>query len=52
MKAKEMTDYEIMQALRNIALRLDDNHNEQSDWAADIIREASARIYNKKGGDQ
>lgn len=44
MTTQEMTDYDIVQQLRVIALTLSDNNGDKAKAAVEVIREAARRI--------
>jgi hypothetical protein len=44
MTTQEMSDYEIVQQLRIIALTLSDNNGDRAKEAVEVIREAARRI--------
>lgn len=46
MNTQEMTDYEIVQQLRVIALTISDNNGDKAKQAVEVIREAARRIQN------
>ena len=46
MTIQEMSDYEIVQQLRVIALTISDNNGDKAKQAVEVIREAARRIQN------
>ena len=46
MTTQEMSDYEIVQQLRVIALTISDNNGDKAKQAVEVIREAARRIQN------